>query len=398
MGEPTVEQPGRQTAAGLDEDALTPVVRSVLDSDSALVTEWSVTALGSNDVHFGGGGLFLVAGSADDRGVDRPWSVVLKPVAREDPDRAGDASDAPDDYGYWKREPLAYASGVLERLPAGLSAPRCHGVTERGPGLYWIWLEHLAHNDPWPLERYSVGARHLGAMNGTFVAGEPPPVADWMAGTRSVQSYWGRSHPFMRDAVELLETPSMWRRAEIRQAVDRLDLGGLAAFFAEQDVYVDALAALPQTFCHNDALRPNLFAADGPANARRTIAIDWQLAGHGPIASELAMLIAGSVLFFKVPVEAVEELAELTWSAYLAGLEDVGYRLADESARFAFAASITARCGLLAAAWVRNALDEPDWVAGVWGRPASEVVVQHALLASFLDRRAIEARELLGRI
>jgi hypothetical protein len=398
VGESTVEQPGPQTPAGPDEGALTPVIRSVLDSDSASIIEWSVTPLGSNDVHFGGGALFLVSGSADDRGVRRPWSVVLKPIARVDEDRAMDPSDTPDDYAYWKREPLAYASGVLEDLPGRLDAPRCLGVVERGPELYWIWLEHLARNDAWPIERYGVAARHLGAFNGTYQAGEPHPIVEWMASTRSVQSAWGRSRPFMDRALELLDTPSMWRRDEILRAGGPLELGALAAFFAVQDAYIDALVALPQTFCHNDALRPNLFAADGPANAQRTIAIDWQAAGHGPIGSELAMLIAGSVLFFKVPAAAVDELSELVWAGYLSGLEEVGCLVDEASVRFGFAASITARCGLLAAVWLRNALDDPEWVAGVWGRPATEVVAQNALLASFLDRRASEARQLLGQL
>jgi hypothetical protein len=397
VGERTVENPGRQTPPGLDEDALTPVVRSALSSDSASVTEWSVRPLGSSDVHFGGGGLCLISGSADDRGVSRPWSVVLKPVARVDADRAMDPSDATGDYAYWKREPLAYASGVLQRLPDGLAAPRCHGVMERGPELYWIWLEHLADNDAWPLERYGIAARQLGTFNGAYLAGEPLPMADWMAGTGSIQSYWGRSHPFMDHAMDLLQDPSMWRRDEILPSVSSLDLRALAAFFADQDAYVGALEGLPQTFCHNDALRTNLFAVDGPADAQRTIAVDWQLAGYGPIGSELAMLIAGSVLFLKVPAAAVEDLAELTWAAYVAGLEDAGCRVDEGSTRFGFAASIAARCGLLAAAWVRNDLDDPEWVEGIWGRPASEVLTQHALLASFLDRRAGEARQLIGR-
>jgi hypothetical protein len=399
VGEPTVEHPGGQSLAGLDKDALTPVVRSVLGSDSASVTEWSVAPLGSADVHFGGGRLFLVTGTAAIGTAARSWSVVLKPVAREDTERAMDPSDTFDDYAFWKREPLAYASGVLERLrEGGLRAPRCYGVVERGPDRYWIWLEYLARDDAWPLARYELAAHHLGAFNGVYIASESPPTSDWMATTGSVQAYWGRSHPFMDSAVEFLGTPAMWRHHEIRRAIDPLNLGDLAAFFAEQDTYVGALAALPQTFCHNDAVRTNLFADDGRPDARRTIAVDWQVAGHGPIASELAMLIAGSVLFLKVRAEDVDDLADRTWRAYLGGLDEAGYRPDETVVRFAFAASIAARCGLLAAIWLRNGLEDPEWVASVWGRPASDVVAQHALLAAFLDRRAAEARQLIGRL
>jgi hypothetical protein len=389
------DQPAGQEPVGLDIDALTPVVRAAVGSDTASVTDWSVAPLRSDDVHFGGGKLFVVSGTAIDLGSTRRWSVVLKPVAREDDARAMDASDRADDYAFWKREPLAYASGVLRDMPGGIVGPACYGVVERSPDLYWIWLEHITDALPWTLERYGTVGRHLGSFNGGCLAGTPMPAVEWAASTRSIQSYWGASHPFMRPALELLRTPATWHRNEVRQAVDPLELHALAAFFADEDRYIGALAALPQTFCHNDALRPNLFArrADGD---ERTVAVDWQVAGHGPIGAELAMLVAGSVLFFKVPAADVEEVAERAWAGYLAGLEAAGCAFDSDEVRFGFAASVTARCGLLAAVWLRNALEDPEWVARVWGRPATEVVFQNALLAAFLDRRAAEAHRLLG--
>lgn len=384
-----------QEPVGLDADALTPVVRASLRSDTASVNEWSVAALRSDDVHFGGGKLFVVEGTATDVGSTSRWSVVLKPVAREDDERAMDASDGADDYAFWKREPLVYASGVVEDLPGGIAAPACYGVTERSPDLYWIWLEHITDTLSWPLERYGTAGRHLGSFNGAYLAGTPIPSVGWAASTRSIQSYWGASHPFMGSAVELLGTPATWHRSEVRQAIDPLDLHALAAFFADEDRYVGALEALPQSFCHNDALRPNLFARRGDGD-ERTIAVDWQVAGHGPIGAELAMLVAGSVLFFKVPAADVEEVAARAWAGYLAGLEAAGCVFDPDEVRFGFTASVAARCGLLVAGWLRNALEDPEWVAGVWRRPATEVVAQNALLAAFLDRRAAEARRLLG--
>ena len=389
------DPPAGHAPVGLDVDALTPVVRAAVRSDTASVTDWSVAPLRSDDVHFGGGKLFVVEGTAIDQGSTRRWSVVLKPVAREDDERAMDASDRFDDYAYWKREPLAYASGVLREMPGGIVAPECYGVVERSPDLYWIWLEHITDAMPWPLERYGTAGRHLGFFNGAYLAGTPTPPAEWAASTRSIQSYWGASNPLMGPALELLRTPATWQRDEIRPVVDPLDLHALAAFFADEDRYVGALEALPQTFCHNDALRPNLFArrADGD---HRTVAVDWQIAGHGPIGSELAMLVAGSVLFFKVPAADIEQVAARAWAGYLAGLKAAGCVFDSGEVRFGFTASVAARCGLLVAVWLRNALEDPEWVAGVWGRPATEVAAQNALLAAFLDRRAAEAQRLLG--
>lgn len=395
MGEPEVPPSLVNEPIELDEDALTPVVRAAIRSRDAALIDWEVQPLGFTDVHFGAGKLFLVTGTAGDRGSSRAWSVVLKPVAREDDARAMDPSEAPDDYAYWKREPLAFASGILDRLPGGLAAPTCFGVTERRPDLFWIWLEHLPDNHVWPLERYRNAARHLGAFNGAYLAGTPTPAVGWLASTKSVQSYWGASHPFMDTAIEFLHTRAMWRSDEIRRALDPLNLEALAAFFADQDRYVEKLESMPQTFCHNDALRPNLFAGRGPGGADRTIAVDWQVAGHGPIGGELAMLVAGSVLFLKVAAADIEELAALAWGGYMTGLDDAGCRVDERTVRFGFAASIALRCGLLAAIWLRNALEDPVLVEQIWSRPASEVLAQNALLAGYLDQRAAEARELL---
>ena len=390
------ELPGTEAPAGLDIEALTPVVRGALRTDTASVADWSIAPMRSDDVHFGGGKLFVVSGTAMDRGSTLPWSVVLKPVAREDEDRAMDPSEQADDYAYWKREPLAYASGVLDGLPGGMVAPECYGVVERGPEGYWIWLEHIAKEQPWPLDRYGTAARHLGTFNGAYLAATPMPTVDWAASTRSIQSFWGASHPLMAGAVEMVETPSTWRRDEVRHAIDPLDLHALGAFFADEGRYVRALERLPQTFSHNDALRPNLFARSAADGSEWTVAVDWQVAGNGPIGGEIAMLVAGSVLFFKVPAVDVQELAARAWAGYLAGLEAAGCRFDRDEVRFGFSASVTARCGLLTTAWLRNALEDPEWVEGVWGRPAADVVAQNTLLASFLDQRAAEARRLLG--
>lgn len=380
---------------GLDVDSLTPVVRAAVGSDTATVTEWSVAPLRSDDVHFGGGKLFVVHGTAIDRSSTSRWSVVLKLVAREDDERAMEASDRVADYAYWKREPIAYASGALRDMPGGIVAPECYDVVERSPDLYWIWLEHLTDAMPWPLERYGTAARHLGSFNGAYLGGTPEPAVEWAASTRSIQSFWGASNLLMGPALELLGTPETWQRDELRQVAGPLDLSALAAFFTDEDRYVGALEALPQTFSHNDALRPNLFARRSDRD-ERTVAMDWQVAGRGPIGAELGMLVAGSVLFFKVPAADIEEVAARAWAGYLSGLEAAGYAFDSDEVRFGFTASVTARCGLLASVWLRNALEEPEWVAGVWGRPATEVAAQNARLASFLDRRAAEAKQLLG--
>src|SRR5262249_27698367 len=101
----------------------------------------------------GEGGVWRVTGA--------DWSLVLKVVVRHaGADRGGDLVDEPGHFFYWRREPAAYASGLLDDLP-GVRAPRCYGVEARPDGSDWLWLEDVADGlgGAWPLERYALAAR-----------------------------------------------------------------------------------------------------------------------------------------------------------------------------------------------------------------------------------------------
>src|SRR5207247_1470218 len=54
---------------------------------------------------------------------------------------------------YWRREALAYESGLFERLEGGLRAPACRAVVERPDGSVALWLEAVSAAPPWTPER-----------------------------------------------------------------------------------------------------------------------------------------------------------------------------------------------------------------------------------------------------
>jgi hypothetical protein len=69
------------------------------------------------------GGLFRVSGEAEGAGRTIPWSLIVK-VTHASPT----APDAPEHWNYWKREALAYQSGIPYGLAsAGMTAPRVSG-------------------------------------------------------------------------------------------------------------------------------------------------------------------------------------------------------------------------------------------------------------------------------
>ena len=101
----------------------------------ARVTAWQGEAL-SGGYGAASGGVYRFRGYAryGEGGPPRPWSLVLK-VARSSPR----ASGAPAAWGYWKREALAYRSGLLADLPGGLAPRAATGsmsATTR-PGCGW---------------------------------------------------------------------------------------------------------------------------------------------------------------------------------------------------------------------------------------------------------------------
>jgi hypothetical protein len=77
--------------------------------------------------------LFRWTGHAVADGAERDWSLILK-VSRRDPN-----SDRESAWNYWKREFLAYTSGVLDSLP-GIAAPRLFGSGERDDSTF-LFLE-----------------------------------------------------------------------------------------------------------------------------------------------------------------------------------------------------------------------------------------------------------------
>ena len=58
----------------------------------------------------------------------------------------------------------------------------------------------------------------------------------------------------------------------------------------ERDRFFDALDRLPQTLCHLDSLRPDLFARETEDGDYQTVAVDWAFAGLGAIREGLVSL------------------------------------------------------------------------------------------------------------
>src|SRR5438309_2023800 len=151
----------------LDPPSLLNIARAVVGRPSAELYAWRVEPL--KGLGFGAA-IHRVVGSVLDEGHLVPWSVIRKSVRNA----GGDASDL----RYWRREPLAYASGLLEGL-SGVDVPRCEEQQENDAGIV-LWLEDVdAAEGPWTIGRFETVARDLGRFGGAYAAGRPLPAEPW---------------------------------------------------------------------------------------------------------------------------------------------------------------------------------------------------------------------------
>lgn len=317
-----------QQVQDLDRATLAPLVRRALGRDDAELVGWEHRPISSL---LGAAALSTVhrlSGTAQVAGATLPWSVILKILARPAAPPAG-----------WDREILAFRSGLLENLPAGLSAPRCYAIEER-PATVWIWQEDVAQEGEvrWPLERFALAARHFGRFSRQSLVGHPPPDAPWLS--RAVlrgranhnAAFWAGEVP-VPDAALLGRLFPGDLQVRARRVWD------------ERHALLDALDRLPQTVVHGDADRRNLFTRRGADGMEETVAIDWAWLGVAALGEDLVNLVAASTLWFQAEPRDLPVLAEACLAAYGTGLADAGWPGDARLARVGFVVGTALRYG-----------------------------------------------------
>ena len=366
----------------IDRETLNSPVREALDSETATVTDWQITPLPAERRN-----VFRFTGHARTAGTTVAWSLVLKVVGRE---RTSG-----------RREAQANASGLLHDLPGGLAAARCYGVEAHGD-TFRIWQEEVVDEvgQPWPLDRYSLAARHLGQFNGAYLVGRSLPTGPW------VLREWIRSE--VAEEEEALDIARLQRLPDhplSRRAFPGRYVDDLLRFWADRELFLAALDQLPKTFGHLDAAPSNVFARRGPSGRLQTVAIDWSHAGIAEVGHGIAPLVFFSFLDDRLAPARVAEWAEAldrhVFAGYVRGLQAAGWRGDPKAARFGYAASLALRYGLSCLRRpLMYGLDKSGqtWVEQVRGRPIGEVLDRFAAVHRFVLERADEARELLATI
>jgi hypothetical protein len=368
----------------IDRATLTPPVQSALDSRTAEVVDWEMEQL-----HAGigaGTGVYRFSGQGRDRDRTIPWSLILKTLSP-----AGGSDDV-SAWNYYKREADAYRSEWFDDLPGGLAAPRCYGVVEHPDGTCLLWLEDVRDrfDSQWPLEHYGVVARHLGQFNGAYLAGRPQPEWSWLS-SKWIRKYVESSAPAMEPLRNSLAHPLIgrWFPGDDSDRFFRL--------WAERELYLGALECLPQTICHFDFFRRNLFARRTGSGADQTAAVDWAFMGRGPIGADIHPLIFASVLFSEVGLDRVQELEEIVFENYLEGLRDAGWQGDPRQVRLGYTAAQIRYAFAEIGRWLTVIHDESliARMEQVMGLPVGEIFDGVVQVRHAFARLTDEARELM---
>lgn len=368
----------------ISQTTLTPLVRQAVSNDTAVITTWVY-----QPVYGGAGGftaIYRFTGHAQVGEQSVPWSLILKVS------QAALGSPDPNSPIYWKREALVYQSGFLERLTGEFVAPRCYAIHTPSEDEVWLWLEDIqdVYGKHWPFERRQLAARHLGYFNGRYLTQEPLPTGEWVS-QQWLRARMAQTAPVMARFSELLHQPLAQRfyPAEIAQ--------GYQQVWAKRESLLIALDGLPQTLCHRDIYRRNLFARRDQHGREQTVVIDWSDVGIGAIGEELASFVVTDAFFDEVDVADLPRLDQLAFAGYLDGLRAAGWTGSAQVVRLGYAAAAVMRCGLAIIQILPHVLDPTRRVSieRALGHPIEEVVDHWLPIHQFLLRLAEEAQELI---
>ncbi|NKB67934.1 MAG: phosphotransferase [Candidatus Latescibacteria bacterium] len=412
----------QEAIEAIDKATLTPLVRRALNSEGAEVNDWRCHPI---QVHIGAGsdqiglaraddgsegraekeghdplaqsvgrarrqfaserrtggpgrGVFRFTGSARVQGQRRTWSLMLKIQ-----------SDG------LQRERLAYESGLLDDLPHGLAIPQCYGVSEQPNGDYWLWLEEVVDEigPRWPMARYGVAARHLGHFNGTHLAEGVVADLPWL--NRKPNLNWNPTYEIIAQLHSVRDHPL------IACAFPPDVAAGIVRLWGRRHILLRALYRMPRALCHLDAQRSNMLSRNTDG-AEQTVLIDWGSMGIGALGVEIAQLSVSFRSLRDFAMGQVQELADIVFAEYLAGLRDVGWRGDPRALRLGYVTAAVLFNGLgELKSILRGGLDERarPRVIELWGdRSIEENMARRGQLLRFLIGFADEAEGLLGTL
>lgn len=309
----------------IDRRLLARLVTGLCRPRAAAVTEWQVFRIHAGDGE--GEGVYRVTGIGNDGDAESGWSLILKILKSSSP------HDEAWRWNYQQREWLFYRSGLLKGQQ-GLVAPRCLAVTHRKDGNTWLWLEDVDDHGTWPLARYGLAAYHLGRFSARFVSrGGAFPGYPWLS-HRWLRGWLEEAAPAIAQLRTLGNDPAVQRVYN--------DADSILQLWDERERRLRILEHCPQTLCHLDAHRRNMFSRPS-VGAEDTVFIDWAFVGVAAVGEDLASLVSSTIAMGEVALGDMKQLEATVMTGYLEGLNDGGCNIDPELVHTAYSLAASLR-------------------------------------------------------
>ncbi|WP_405148562.1 phosphotransferase [Sphaerisporangium sp. NBC_01403] len=247
-------------------------------------------------------------------GIWREGGVVHKILTHRRDDAPGHWSSSADPrhWNYWRREALAYRSGLPGRL--GLGAPAVLDVRETGEGDIELLLEDVEgrHSSALSVEDVVATARALGRSQGRADLPRDP----WLS-TGFLRDY-STSRPA---EWHLLDDDRAWSQRLIEDHFPRELREGLLRLHRDRERLLSIMEALPRTVCHLDVWPNNIVRRPNG----EVVLLDWAFAGDGALGEDIGNLVPDCVFDLLLPHDVLDELDVRATRAYLEGLREAGW-------------------------------------------------------------------------
>lgn len=307
----------------------------------------------------------VTAGVSRVRGDD--FSLIIKAlhnVTDPDPLAIWTSGDEPSHRNYWKREWLAYSTGLLDTLPGELRAPRTIMTTEASDAECWIWMEDVEGRPgaDWDLDDYDSVAFDLATTQAAYASGRSIlPSEPWLS-RQWLRSFVDAAAP----GQSALDADELW--IEEWSAPLEVLRPRLRRLWEARGELLAIVESAPPTLVHCDLWPRNLIAADDGT----TVALDWSQVGIGSLGQDLDQLTLDPVWMLVLPDESPADLEAHVLPGYLSGLRSSAIDVDTVSLRRWYAAAASVRYTPMAALQALKGI-QPESVA------ARARVILHAL-------------------
>jgi len=381
-----------QAVAQMDVAQLEIIVSQSV-GEPVTVTVWQTALLGGLDSSPMAGGVYKVEGTAV-TGTNHPYDFCFVVKILRSPEGftmpngrlvTHDMAENPHHFGYWRREILAAKSDILHQLPAELRVPRCLGITQVSEQECWLWQEYLPPDYNWTWDNYHQAAYRLGKWQGKT---HNLPQQDWLC--RDWMAGW--VHGPLTAILGIVEEMDGYQHPVLTTCFAPEELATVQQLWANRQTYLDRLTQLPRTLCHLDAHRGNL------SWQGETLALlDWAFVGEGALGEELAAFVGATLLLDYVPLADAEQLEQVAFAGYLAGLRDAGWSGDEAIIWKAYRYAMPLRYALASLASMLRTAIQPDFVAE-WerktGKRLADILAHRAGLVRFYLSRLPQSKEL----